>query len=859
MTEHPYFLTANHCVGGSVTSWVIRFNFQATTCGGSTSQTYQTAIGTTLLASGAASDYALLRINGGVDIPTTWNPYYAGWDSSTAIPTSSCGIHHPSGDLKKISFENQASEITAYSGGAGSGTNHIRVVDWDSGTTEGGSSGSPLFNQNHRIVGQLHGGGAACGNNLSDWYGRFNTSFPFLCNWLAPGQCALTTLAGYDPLISGVALDAQINQVTSPTGTICGATATPSVIVSNSGTTTLTSFVLTYNVDGGTNQTYNWTGTLTSGNAVTINLATLTLTDGAHTFNVTVGSPNGGTDQNAANNAGSSNYTAITTGSTVTLTLLTDCWGEEVSWNIENSSNTILYSQAANTLGDQVTTVTNFCLANGCYDFNIFDSFGDGLNGTAFGCAINGNYSMTGPSGTLFTMGAADYGTGTTHNFCLNAGGVPGCTNPLACNYNAAATVDDGTCIVPTSNDQCSGAQSLTINGASVSGNNSSTCSDGPLPSCGGTTMLKDVWYSFNYTGGNITITTTLGTLTDTRIAVYSSCGGAEIACNDDINASSNLASSISLTCGQITAGTTYYIQVGGFQALTGTFGISITSSQITGCTNPIATNYNSCATQEDGSCIIPGCTNSLACNFNPTATSDDGSCVFPGCTNPAACNYAATAGCEDGSCVFPGCTNPAACNYSATAGCEDGSCVFPGCTNPAACNYAATAGCDDGSCVFPGCTNPAACNYAATAGCEDGSCIFPGCTNPAACNYAATAGCEDGSCVFPGCTNPAACNYAATAGCDDGSCVYPGCTDSGACNYDAAAGCDDGSCDYSCLTTCPGDFNGDSVVGISDLLSFLGAYGCPSGCAPYDLSGDDLVGAADLLIFLSYYGTTCN
>jgi hypothetical protein len=69
MTVSPYFLTANHCVGGSVTSWVIRFNFQATTCGGSTSQTYQTAIGTTLLASGAASDYALLRINGGVDIP----------------------------------------------------------------------------------------------------------------------------------------------------------------------------------------------------------------------------------------------------------------------------------------------------------------------------------------------------------------------------------------------------------------------------------------------------------------------------------------------------------------------------------------------------------------------------------------------------------------------------------------------------------------------------------------------------------------------------------------------------------------------------------------------------------------------
>jgi hypothetical protein len=483
---------------------------------------------------------------------------------------------------------------------------------------------------------------------------------------LAPGQCGLTSLAGYDPLISGFALDAQINQVTSPTGTICGSSATPSVIVGNGGSTTLTSFVLSYNVDGGTNQTFNWTGSLTSGNSVTVNLPVLTLTNGAHVFNVTVSSPNGGTDQNAANNTGTSNYTAVIGGSTVTLTLLTDCWGEEVSWNIENSSNTILYSQAANTLGDQVTTVTNFCLADGCYDFNIFDSYGDGLDGTASGCPIDGTYTMTGPGGTLFTMGNSNYGTGTTHNFCLNTGGVPGCTNPAACNYNPAATVDNGTCIIAPANDQCSTAQALTINGASVTGANTSTCSDGPLPSCGGATMIKDVWYSFLYTGGNITITTSLGTLTDTRMSVYASCGGAALACNDDISGT-NFASSISLTCGQLTSGLTYYIQVGGFQALTGTFGITVTSSGISGC------------------------------------------------------------------------------------------------------------------------------------------------------------------------------------------------MDSAACNYNASAICDNGSCDYSCNISCPGDFNGDNIVGISDLLSFLAVYGCPSGCAPYDLSGDDLVGASDLLIFLSYYGNICN
>jgi len=734
----PYFLTANHCIGGSVASWVIRFNFQATTCGGSTSQTYQTAVGTTLLANGAASDYALLQINGGVDIPNSWNPYYAGWDSSTATPTSSCGIHHPSGDLKKISFENDASQITGYGGGVGSGTNHVRVVDWDSGTTEGGSSGSPLFNSNHRIVGQLHGGGAACGNNASDWYGRFFTSFPSLCAWLAPSQCGLTGLAGYDPLLSGFTLDAQISSISSPTGTICGNTISPQLIFGNAGSSTLTSASINYNIDGGANSTFNWVGSLATGASISVNLPNVVVTNGAHTFNATASSPNGGVDQNNANNTGSSPFTAITNGSVVTLSITTDCWGEEVSWNIENSSNVILYSQAANTLGDLATINSNFCLTDGCYDFNIFDSFGDGLDGTASGCATDGTYSMTGTGGTLFTMGNSNYGAGTTHNFCLNTSGVPGCTNPLACNYNPAATLDNGTCVIPATNDQCVNSQNIVVNGGSVAGSNVNTCVNGPLPTCGGTTMIKDVWYSFTYTGGTITITTTLGTLTDTRIAVYGSCGGTSIACNDDISGA-NFASTLSLTCGQLTAGNTYYIQVGGFQALAGTFGITVTSSAILGCTNPIASNYNACATQNDGTCIIPGCTDLLACNYNPVATQNNGTCVYPGCINPSACNYNAAAGCDNGSCTLPGCIDPNACNFN------------------------------------------------------------------------------------------------------------------------ASAGCDNGSCDYSCLGNCPGDFNGDLTVGISDLLSFLSGYGCTSGCAPYDLTGDDLVGASDLLVFLSYYGTTCN
>lgn len=621
----PYFLTANHCVGGSVSTWVIRFNFEATTCGGAISETYQTAVGTTLLANGAASDYALLQINGGVTIPTAWSPYYAGWDSSTGIPSSACGIHHPSGDLKKISFENNACTITGYGGGAG--TDHVRVIDWDSGTTEPGSSGSPLFNQNHKIVGQLHGGSAACGNNLSDYYGRFNTTFPNLCAWLAPGQCGLTSLNGYDPLVATVALDAQVQTIVAPTGTTCGTQITPQVTIRNAGSTTLTSFTLSYNVDGGSNLTYNYAGSLATNATVTITLPVMTVATGAHVFNATVSSPNGGVDQNAANNTGTSNFT-MSTGTLATFTLTTDCWGEEVSWILENAANTVIQSVAANTLGDQQTFTYNFCLADGCYDMIISDSFGDGLAGIASGCPTNGNYTMTSGGSTLFQMGAPNYGTGITHNFCITTAGTPGCTNPAACNYNPAATVDNGTCIIPPSNDQCSGATLLTINGAVVNGTNATTCVDGPNPTCGGASAIKDVWYKFVYNGGNVIVTTTVGTLTDTRIAVFSSCGGTELGCNDDITGT-NLASSLTFNCPTLTTGQTYYIQVGGFNSLTGGFGIQVTSTNISGCTNPVATNYNACANVDDGSCIIPGCIDPIACNYNSSATQSDGSCIY--------------------------------------------------------------------------------------------------------------------------------------------------------------------------------------------------------------------------------------
>jgi len=114
---------------------------------------------------------------------------YLGWDRIGQDATTAVAIHHPATDEKSISFEYQSTRIASFGvlGSPGDGT-HVMVVDWDVGTTEPGSSGSPLFNQDHRLIGTLHGGGAACGNNEPDWYGGvlLHIFFQYRMCWIYP-------------------------------------------------------------------------------------------------------------------------------------------------------------------------------------------------------------------------------------------------------------------------------------------------------------------------------------------------------------------------------------------------------------------------------------------------------------------------------------------------------------------------------------------------------------------------------------------------------------------------------------------------------------------------------------------------
>ncbi|MFQ6008954.1 MAG: trypsin-like peptidase domain-containing protein, partial [Candidatus Zixiibacteriota bacterium] len=204
----PYFLTANHCLGGEQT-WVFMFNYESPTCANIDGPTWMTVSGSTLKANNSYSDFALLLLN--ETPPDSYNVYFAGWAADDIASPSSVGIHHPSGDIKKISFDYDPLTSTAYLGGPGSGNSHWRVGNWEDGTTEPGSSGSPLFNPEHRVVGQLHGGYASCTSITPDWYGKFSKSWNYggspsirLKEWLDPDNTGTLVLDGRDAV--GIAI-----------------------------------------------------------------------------------------------------------------------------------------------------------------------------------------------------------------------------------------------------------------------------------------------------------------------------------------------------------------------------------------------------------------------------------------------------------------------------------------------------------------------------------------------------------------------------------------------------------------------------------------------------------------------------
>jgi len=177
-TARGLVLTAHHCIStaAAANSATIYWFYQRNGCGGPIPNilSLPRSNGAALLATSSNTDFTLMRT---LNDPASGQGF-AGW---TTLPTPSgapiTGIHHPGGSWKRISFGN----LTTSQPICGSlPTIRYWYLKWNQGTTESGSSGSPLFNDNWQVIGQLFGtcgtyGG--CTQTHNNVYGRFNATW----------------------------------------------------------------------------------------------------------------------------------------------------------------------------------------------------------------------------------------------------------------------------------------------------------------------------------------------------------------------------------------------------------------------------------------------------------------------------------------------------------------------------------------------------------------------------------------------------------------------------------------------------------------------------------------------------------
>jgi len=419
----------------------------------------------------------------------------------------------------------------------------------------------------------------------------------------------------------------------------------------------------------------------------------------------------------------------------------------------------------------------------------------------------------------------------------LSAG--PGCTDTEACNFNALATSDDGSCTDATPGYDCNGT-SLNLEGCtnSIACNydEAATVDNGTCSYLEGTEIP---------TGASVVWLVGL-TLSGTPYEALA--GGCE--------ASGGVNPDVSIN-GVIVGDGTAPLSMAGISDPTGLLGdlaalASTVQFSICGSAMTVAALGNNIPMVGNGTFWIS------PIPVAADATTGAGQYLwaapmlnFPlGCGQPGACNYVA---CElSVGCVWPGCTDAAADNYDAAAGCDDGSCSTAGCTNAGATNYNSAANADDGSCLY---LVTLQVNMAAAGASPSGVNVagdFQG-WDPAATATAAV----DGSCgvyeyqialsngtyefkFVNGGTWESLSNRSITvadAAANNGTPCFDsleacsgvvslGCTYDAADNYDACANDDDGSCTFTGGSDCLGDLDDDGVVAASDLLLFLSSFG---------------------------------
>ena len=391
----PYVLTANHCINSEfdANKSIYFFNYESDECYGFYGPLDQSISGSGLLATAPMQklDFSLIQLS--ENPPAEFRPYFAGWDKSGDQPQNTVSIHHADGGTKKISIDDNPA-ITGNYGESYLTDSHWLVRKWEVGVTEVGSSGGPLFNEDHHIIGDLTGGPASCSSPRRDFFAKLSSSWDSyseqdqqLAYWLDPDNSGISELDGFEPYHSVADLDAGIFSVISPRQVEClSDSISPEIKIINHGKSSLQSLIAGYAINGEQITEKQWTGNLPPKETITIKFDLYNMEPGDHAIDFYIRSPNGLTDELPENDTVSISFRSGA-GNPYLLSISTDNYGYETSWEISNFNDQTIYSGM-----DYVSNKTiekQICLQEGCYVLTFKDIFGDGL------CCKHGNGSVT--------------------------------------------------------------------------------------------------------------------------------------------------------------------------------------------------------------------------------------------------------------------------------------------------------------------------------------------------------------------------------------------------------------------------------------------------------------------------------